>query len=813
MRRPKSLNPLGLALLSAAVLVFEISLTRLFAIQQFYHFAFMVVSLAVMGFAGSGLLLTLIPKPPRLTQLSILFSLSVVIAYLVINFLPFDSYSIAWDGKQAWILLLYFASAGLPFLCAGWAIGAALTQAGTAAHLPYAANLIGSALGCLLALIAIDLFGGERAVLLSVLLGLLSGFLFLQRVREVCLLAPLAMFTILGLMSFPPQLGLRLSPYKPLVIAQLAPDAKHAISLWSASSRVDVVETSSVHVLPGLSLNAAIDPPLQTAVFIDGEGPTPISALAPDNPSAQKIAKHMPASLAYRLRPGAHTLILQPGGGLEAIIALASDAGRITLPVDEPLLHELLVGEYHDFSQKLIDHPKVILSERSSRGTLELPGQSYDLVVFSLSDGFRPVTSGAFSLSENYLLTEQAFLHAFDLLSQDGLLVITRWLGTPPSESARAWALLLSALQSAGISDPEAHLIAYRGMRTASMIACRRPIALEEYHMAQAFLEENAFDPIFFPGLDASQFNRFNQLPEDLYAEIFLNLLRDPHETLSSYRFNLHPPSDDRPFFFHFFRWKQIPEVLAMLGRIWQPFGGSGYLVLLALLALMALLALPLGLAPLLLFRRRRSSFRLDRKMPAYFAFLGAGYLMVEIPLIHKMTLLLDRPAPALAAVLFGMLLSSGLGSYFSPKIRLRASLGVLVGLLIALNISLDYALSFAMPYNAVTRFAFAALLVAPPGFLMGIPFASGLRELERGAPGTIPWAWAINGAISGVIGVIAAIVALDWGLRAALGVGTLAYLGALLTAPHAVERKTRNIRGKATQALLSAEQSEHHQG
>ena len=184
-------NASGLALLSAGVLIFEITLTRLFAIQQFYHFAFMVVSLAILGFAASGLLLTLRSTPPLLSWVAGGFSIFIILAYLIINYLPFDSFSIAWDPKQAWILILYFAATGLPFLFAGWAIGSSLDQAGEHAYQPYAANLIGSAFGCPLALGSIALFGGEKTVLLSAVLGLLAGLFFARERRTIFILSPL----------------------------------------------------------------------------------------------------------------------------------------------------------------------------------------------------------------------------------------------------------------------------------------------------------------------------------------------------------------------------------------------------------------------------------------------------------------------------------------------------------------------------------------------------------------------------------------------------------------------------------------------
>ncbi|NIM95160.1 MAG: hypothetical protein GTO18_15800 [Anaerolineales bacterium] len=774
---------IGLALLSAGMLVFEITLTRLFAIQQFHHFAFVVVSLAVMGIAGSGLLLTIRPKLPNLSLISFGFVLSIILAYFIINVLPFDSYSITWDHKQLGILILYFAAAGLPFLLAGWIIGVSLLSAGRDAYFPYAANLIGASVGCLVALISIALIGGERTILLSCLLGILAALAFAKQKYSAWLLVPLIL-VLLAIISFPRELELQLSPYKPLSIFRLVPDARETESLWSHSTRLDVLETNTVHSLPGLSLNASTSPPRQAAIFLDGDGPIPITDLSSNDPDAASIAEYMPFALAYQLRPNANALILQPGGGLDPLLALALGADSLTLSSDEPLIEDVLQGSYSDLSHHLFEDPRIRLSDRSSRGTLVAGEEVYDIIHFSLSDSYRPVTSGAFSLTENYLLTVEAIRQALDRLDQEGLLLITRWLGTPPSETARAWSTLIRALMEVGLLEPDSHLIAFRGMRTATMIASLQPFSNEELDEIRAFLEANGFDPIHLPDLNPNELNRHNQLPSDSYYELYKAILEDQEQTLTGYSFNLRPPTDDRPYFFHFFRWRQTPEVLAMLGQIWLPFGGSGYLVLLALLGLMILLALPFALGPLFLRSRNKKGTSIQAAMPLYFAFLGAGYLLIEIPLIQKMTLLLDRPAIALATVLFSMLLASGLGSLISRRIPLRTALIILIGYLFLLVAFLPEVITFGLPWNEIPRVIITVIVIAPAGFLMGIPFASGIRALEERSPGSIPWAWAINGAISGIIGVAAAMIALDLGISAALAVGALAYLGAFFTAP-----------------------------
>lgn len=769
----------GIGLISAAMLVFEITLTRLFAIQQFHHFAFVVVSLAVMGIAAGGTLLALARRHPPPGHMAAAFTISMGITYGVINYLPFDSYTIAWDYRQIGVLLLYLLAAGAPFACAGWTIGFCLSAAGERAHQPYAANLLGSAVGCLIALAALDGVGEVGAVAVAMLLGSLSvsAFTRARMLRAISIAGALALAALS--LATPQSLTLNLSPYKALSTMLLSPDARRTYSAHSASARLDIVESDTIHIFPGLSLNADGSLPPQAGVFIDGEGPLPITNLDPDSPQAAGLASRMPATLAYRLRPAAEVLILSPGAGLDAILALAADAAHVTLSAPEPLIPEVLVGPYSDFSQDLLSDARVTTESRGDRGLLQHPGRQYRIVQFALSDPYRPVTSGAFSLSEDFTLTRDAFQDAFARLDAEGILVINRWLGTPPTESARAWAMLLSALEGSGQRSIEDQLIAYRGMRTATMLASRRAFKDDELATTRAFLRENAFDPIYLPDIQPQEINRFNQLPEPIYHRLFQALINRGGETLGEYQFDLSPPTDQQPYFFHFFRWRQIPAVLATLGTTWQPFGGSGYLVILGLLVGMVLIALPLVLAPAL--SQRRIAGGLHRHWPAlaYFACLGAGYLLIEIPLIQQFTLLLDWPAWSLAAVLFTILLASGLGSLASPRASLRPVTLGLVGVTALTLLALPWLIEWAMPWAFPHRLLFVLGIISPVGFLMGIPFAAGLRHFGAEEYGLIPWAWAMNGAISGISGVLAAMVSLQWGFKATMLLGGLTYAAA----------------------------------
>jgi hypothetical protein len=770
----------GLGLSAAGSLAFEISLTRIFAIQQFHSFAFLVVSLAVMGTAASGVALSLRPDPPSLARLAFASALAMGLCYAVINFVPFDSYVILWDPRQFVALVLYCFMSGLPFFFVGWATGACLAEAGERAYLPYAANLVGAGAGCAVALGAHTVHGPISGLGAATGLALLGAAAFSARRREaiLCTLAAVTV-VILGL-SPPPALELRLSPYKPLSSALLSEGAVRTLTLYGASERMDGVESESTHVYPGLSLNAGVTPPPQVALYIDGDGPLPITGLAPHSTTAENLARHMPGGLAYELRPQAETLIVDPGAGEEALVALSLGAEHVAMAMDEPLVLDVLEGRYRSFSGDLLQLPGVTPLRQSARSALRTGGE-YDVIDFALSDPYRPITAGAYTLSENYTLTVEAIADALSRLDDDGLLVVTRWLGTPPSEETRLFNIVLTALDDAGLNPPRDHVLAYRGMRTATVLAGRRAFTPAELTTVRQFLEGNGFDPIVLPDLKPEELNRFNQLPEDTYNTLFESLLSDPKIVEASYPFDIRPTTDDKPYFFHFFRWSQIPDILRTLGTTWEPFGGSGYLVLIILLAIMTLISLPLAIAPRLLWMRGARVKTPSGSVLTYFAALGAGYLLVEIPLIQQSTLLVDRPSIALAVVLFTLLIASGLGSLASSKVDPRLAGLALVVVLLTTLLGAPVAIHAALGWTLPFRIALAVALCGPVGFMMGMPFVAGLRSISRSGPGPVAWVWAVNGAASGVSGVLAAMIGLTWGLRAAMGAGLVAYATAAL--------------------------------
>lgn len=795
-----------IALVSAATILLELALLRLFAVQQFYHFAFMAISLALLGAGASGSILSLRGRRFSPAGNSLAFALTTLGAYLIINYLPFDSFSIAWYSRQLFYLAIYFLAAAVPFLFAGLVIGGELMGAGRnggGSHRVYGANLIGSAAGSLISLLILEAFSGVGAVIVAIIMGAISGLSFTlldihrreRTVRDLVTIGVASGLILVGALALirpPAFFAQQLSPYKTLAVLSQALDSRHVLTTWDATARVDVVEGSTIHVMPGLSLLSPYGPPPQAGLMLDGDNLMPITGLPPDSQQAQVLANYLPNGVIHRLRPQAHTLVIEAGTGMDVLFALAGGAGQVTAVEENGLVNEIVEKQYGAFTGGLYQDPRVSVTTQSGRvfvrqGSRASWEERYDVAVVALTDPHRPVTSGAYSLTEDYVYTVEAFGDYLNTLEDDGLLMVTRWLQTPPSESGRTFGAIAAALEKRGL-DPAEHLMAFRTLRTMTILAGRQPFSEQEIKTVGDFLEKANFDFVYYPGIRADELNRFNVLNEPVYHDLFSQILANPDETYATYRFDIRPPTDDRPFFFHYFKWRQTPEILATLGLTWQPFGGSGYFVLVALLILVSLAAAFLIVGPLLL-RRRERRLREQVGIPlwrwrvfAYFACLGLAFLFVEVPLAQRFILLLDQPVTALAVVLFAILLFSGLGSLTLKRWRLPMGLALLILLIMLYPFLLRPVTDVALGQPEWVRILLTILIIAPLGYLMGLPFAGGLQVVESNEPGLVPWTWAINGSFSVISSVLAVMVALSWGFSTVLWLGAAAYIGALLS-------------------------------
>ena len=470
---------------------------------------------------------------------------------------------------------------------------------------------------------------------------------------------------------------------------------------------------------------------------------------------------------------------------MDILTAWELGASQITAVEVNPLIVSAADDIYH--------RRRVRVVLESDRSYLRRSKEAFDIILLSLSSSYHPVRSGAYSLAEDYRYTLEAFQDLLARLKPDGLLVVTRWLQTPPSESLRTFALGISALEASGLPPAEC-LVAYRSYNTATLLVKNGHFTPPELQEIREFTESRAYDLIYAPDINPQEVNQHNILPEPEYYQTFTALLNSqPRQNYySTYPFNVSPPTDDHPFFGHFFKWSQAKQVWAELGKTWQPFGGAGYFVILALLLIATLLAIILVLLPAAasLFHHSPSNLQgITKVSPTvpyllYFAWIGFAFLLVEIPLIQRFILYLGHPAYAMTAVLFTILLFSGLGSYFGKSMPLVYALGFLVAILFVAPMLLPVIFNLSLGLALGYRLCITLLLLAPIGFLMGIPFPSGIGWLlaENDRSHLIPWVWGVNGATSVVSAVLAALLALSFGFGWVLRIGALCYAGAMFT-------------------------------
>jgi spermidine synthase len=776
---------LGMALLSAATLLLQVALTRVFSVAQFYHFAFLVVSLALLGFGASGTLLALWPdlRKRRLHPwYALAFALAAVLGYLFNNHYAFDSYSIAWDPSQVALLIADLLSLALPFVFAGLLIGGMLAAAAQDAGRIYGANLLGSAAGAIFGLVAMTWLSSAQAVLLCAVFGGLAGIvLALERSRAAriaCAAGTGAAIVLLVL--FPPAFEVQTSPYKTLSQFRLNPDAEIVRTDENAYTRLDVVESATIHSAQGLSLGYFGDLPPQVGLIIDAGNLLPV-------PKAEAtdvgFLEHLPSAVAYSARPDADVLILGSGGGTEALTALANTTGRVTVIEPNELVHEALVTDLEEWAG-LADDPRVTLIQAEIRTAVERLDETYDVVVLALTETYHPISSGAFTLNEDYTLTVEAFGSYFDRLKPDGLFVTHRWLQEPPSETVRTLATILDALDA---RDPPERIVAFRSFQHGTFIVKPSGYSQAEVDTLLASTGDLLYDLTLAPSMPDEMVNRYARLPEPVYHDTYVALLRAPDRGAfyADYPFDITPPTDAHPFFFHLFRWEQTSDVLENLGRRWQPFGGSGYFVLLALLAFAVTAALVFVLLPVLLRRRFRGALQSIGGMRAtrilgYFTLLGLAFLLVEVSLIQRYILVLGQPTLAVATVIGALLLFAGLGSSLSRRFSWGRAMIALVVLLAVYPLLVDGLTPLLLPLPTPARILVTALLIAPVGFLMGMPFPRGIAAL-RDSSDVVPWAWAANGSASVISAVLAAMLALSFGFTVVLVIGAGLYLAATL--------------------------------
>ena len=760
----------GVAITSFAALLVELALTRLFSVVLFYHFAFLAISIALLGLGAGGVCaylgkrrLAKFETRPLLTGLSLLNALTVPLILEVILHLSVPL-ELSWDDFLR-LTAMYLASA-VPFFVTGLEL--ALVFAREPRHISrlYGADLAGGSLACLAIVPLLNWLGGPNTILFAALMSALGAAVWAD--STFARKSALGFAMVLGLMVA----GNHSGKLFDVVYAKgkVRDPSWVEFARWNAISRVEVDRVGDAKV-----------------VVIDADASTYIMNSDPEkwkNSNWQRVLMSAPPALANVLRAHGAYAIIGPGGGVDVLRAVANGSPSVTgIEINPIIANTVMRGRYADYSYHLYQRPEVHIQIADGRSFLRNARQSFDVIEMTLVDTWASTAAGAFALSENSLYTVEAFAAYFDHLTPDGILAVTRWEFHQPHEALRVVSVALEALRERGVTTPVRNFIVIAGgpLTTdgvpVAVLAKKSPFTAEEEQAVHEHLNK-------YPALTALY------LPSQPEPNAFASLIQshDPTVFAEHYPYNVAPVRDNAPFFF--FTLKLLARDGLEKGSDWKVNLGVVVLamvLLISLAAVLAFLVIPLA------FRSVRSSQRTTPLL--YFVAVGLGYILVEIAFILRFVLFLGHPTYALTVVIFLLLLSSGLGSFASRRWTLAAD-SAWIPLLVIAAALVVYALLLTPIFRQFVgspisvRLGISAALLVPLGFVMGIPFPSGLRALaarslmnprreENESP--LEWAWAMNAGASVLGSVLAIFIAIQFGLNATLLCGSAAYLSAML--------------------------------
>jgi len=748
------------ALTTLATLLLELSLTRIFSVVFYYHFAFLAISIALFGLGVGGVFSYVVagwkaPLAYKLGGLSLASTFLTAVSLAVILL----------QGNQVsvWDYALIYLTTSLPFVASGAIVSLAVADTIERVNRVYFFDLLGAALGCMLLWPLLEVLDGPGAVLSAAVVFAAAAAIWYSmagsvRGRVISVALALTLVAFLTYNKRNDLVAIRHAKEHTLV--------KPMFEKWNSFSRIAIE-----HDPANGSDSIRIDADAQTGIANFDFG-----RLRDDQ--RRNLLEDGPA-LPYAVRPGAKALIIGPGGGFDVARALATGSHDITAVEINPIIARTIMQEkFPGLSNNLYLRPDVHVYVEDGRRSQD----RYQVLQATLVDTWASTAAGAFALTENNLYTSDAVRDYLLHLTDDGLVAFTRWGFDPPRESLRLVSLAMRALGQIGEGPAALHVIVGRqgsvegwGAQDTVLIS-RKPFSAGDIERARALFAKSKMEAVYYPGSETG--NPFHDLL----------LSPDPAEYQRQYAFDITPVNDNRPFFFYtvqprdllsFVRRgatraadynavnKAIPLLFALMG--------------ISLAATLLILALP----PLVL-GARLPSHRGVRGFLLYFLFIGAGYILIEVALIQKFVLFLGQPVYALTVVIFSMLVSSGIGSAFSKRLlgesegRLIKLLGciALLAALLALLVSSTLTALVWLPLQL--KIVLTVAMIAPLGFAMGMPFPTAMRRLEEWHAPSLRWAWSLNAA-SSVLGSVGALMcAIYLGLMQTLIVGGLFYLAAL---------------------------------
>ncbi|MFO1085319.1 MAG: hypothetical protein U1E21_12195 [Reyranellaceae bacterium] len=644
---------------------------------------------------------------------------------------------------------------------------------------------------------------------------------------------------------------LAVSDYKGVSYARKFPDAKRIYERATPFGYLEVYSSSYLHFAPGQSDNAAFNLPTMPAnaylgLYMDSEGPSGIIKDLPANETA--YFKYLSMYYPYVLKQNPDTFVVQFGGGLSTAVALKAGSQHVTVAEGNPAVLTAFREDkgLRDFTGDILNNPKVTVIDYDGRLYVAHTKNRYDVIDLSLADSAGLSSPGGFSIVEKYSYTREAMSAYMRALKPGGILSVTLWnKEEPPKSVLKLYATMVAAARDVAGSEGRADIandfyVASSYLSTATVLYKRGGFTAEEIAKLNAHTKAMSFDAIYYPGMQVDTAD-LKQILQDYHDQFFFDgtapdptgpsekepndkpppgmtptpsdnkeeakdaappvprlpatvlgrlawhylLAGDWQKVADEYVFDTRVLTNHQPYFAAYIK---VKDLLKFSDRLELVQDEWGYLLLWATLGIAAVFAFTLVLFPVI-FGWRTIFSRYPGKLGTmiYFLCLGLGYIIVEVGMISHFILALSNATVSASVLITGMLVFSGIGSFFSERYLDRARTVMpriflaIFAILALYAFTIDYALDWIGTLPYALRIVLCLLLVLPPAFLMGFPMPTAMTTLGRlGKDHMFLWAWGINGCFSVIGAALVPIVATSFGLPAVVLVGAVAYLVAL---------------------------------
>ena len=785
-------------IVSFSTLAFEVLLTRVFSIGQWNHLSFMVISIALFGFGASGTFLSIIDirKSRRqtypvsrvlLAALLSLYTAAAMISFISLNNMPLDYFRLAVEPVQCLYLLAAYLLLSLPFFFSGIIIAIGYTTLPQKAGLVYFASMAGSALGAVAPVPLLALVDEGKLIIISALIPLVpAAFATLKpspkkdsKIQYPWLLHTVAITAGFGFLCFAiflmapagkPLIQVKPSPFKALSQVLQFPKTRIVETKTGIRGRIERVKTPYIRFAPGLSLKYTKTLPDQQVVYSDGDNQFVLYELKEKNDS--RFAAAMLSYSGYFLaHQPENVLLIESGGGSAIACAVASGASQIAIIEQNP-----------DLANILRRHYRLPVTIENPRGFLAQNDVHYDIIHL---ENWGSAMPGAAALNQDYLFTLEAFGEYWDHLTTTGVVIISRRLLLPPSDSLRLWSTAYEALKKKAVERPGEHLALLRNFDTFTLLVSKSQVNIRR---VIEYCRRHNFDPVFLEKMQRDIANKFNVFDEPYHFQK-INQLAAAYQSgrqddfFRMYLLDIAPQSDSRPFPGRFLKWPMVISLYKSLGSRFYILLMSGEIVISVIFVEALIVAICLLIIPLVLITRKIEKPNISQIV--YFWGLGTGFMFVELYFIKSFILLVGDPVISFTMVVSAILIFTSLGGLWVHNKSgqdIRSAMAALIGMLILTVVSFELLAAHILKVSATLRYFMAILFLLPIGFLMGLPFPLGMRHILN-SPVQRAYAWSVNGCASVLSSVVAAQIAVSFGIPLIAAGAVFFYFLALVAA------------------------------